>query len=173
MSCDLDQPHRDFLFRHVLLTQDFEKLGDGGRGEPQLLSHLSRFRLGFRPGLGRDGHLIGEDLRHRRQYGRILLVHRVVDGRVTDRAADGDTLDRSGAVARSLDNVGYRRRQGSSKKEGRRKLGGYFLPVSRHGPALGKPLEVLFVIFDPETLPPIAIPCSAHTAVGDSCAGQT
>jgi hypothetical protein len=33
MSGDLDQPRLDFFFRHVLLAEDFEKLGDSGLGE--------------------------------------------------------------------------------------------------------------------------------------------
>jgi len=52
MSGDLDQPHRNFLLRHILLAQDFEELGDGTRGEPQLLRQLGCVRLGLRFGLG-------------------------------------------------------------------------------------------------------------------------
>jgi hypothetical protein len=155
----LDQPCRDFLFRYILLAEDFEKLGDCSCSEPQLRGELRRLGFGLTPMLFRNV-LVVKRLGQQSQCGRIFLIYRVVDRAVANRSADANTLGRSNPVARSPDRLQrYGRDQGDSDKKHRPKWSDYFVGLVTHGPAVAVPPETLLLIFDPPlTLPPIAIP---------------
>ena len=98
---DLNELGRDLFVRHVLFAEDPENCADRGGGEPQFRRQFRRLSLGLRLGFRRGGHLIGEDLHHGPQYGRVLLVDRVVDGAVANRTADDDAFGPGSALTRS------------------------------------------------------------------------